>query len=595
MRPPFLLGRSLRWSALLLLVCAGLASPAWSEAQPVFDVTDFGANPDNGLPDNLGVRAAIAAAASQGGGIVHFPCGTYTSSSNFWRGIARIQTGENNIWLRGESSRCVTFDTNPLVTDGLVLVSICPDDNLFGCDPLGPVPENITVSGIRFRDSDPLAHAGIEESHGVIAQCRGCRFFDLAFEGIGDEGLDISHSSDVHVEDVRCTSSGVTGGGAPNAGACVNVQSSKDVRLERVHCEDTAGTSAPGSWCARIESFSAAEVIENVSIEGMIVRGYRGGGVFASATVGPIHGLSVRDSHLETSFLTSYPVLLDGLEPKTRVVIEGNRGTGSLRLENAIAPIVAHNQLEGTHAGIHVQSSPGAIVSQNVVRDGRRECVFVSAAESVSILGNRCIGMGSLGRDGIKINPFFFRAGPILIADNVVEGAPLTRNGISAQVGSGHQVTVRGNTVRDVNRDGILAQGVITGNQIQDAANAGIRLLGPDADGARVTDNVIDGTGSPCIFAEGTSNLALTGNLTRSCSPTASDIFVDAARGNQNTTVRGNDTEGGILANGPASICADNRAGGWIQCGGAGSTVTGNIGGLVDDSGPGSASSANLP
>jgi|GEM_PF-1903070 len=71
---------------------------------PIFDVTDFGAVPDNDQSDEDAIRKAIAAAEEAGGGVVFFPPGKFL----VWTDRANRETiyiREPNIVLRGSGSR----------------------------------------------------------------------------------------------------------------------------------------------------------------------------------------------------------------------------------------------------------------------------------------------------------------------------------------------------------------------------------------------------------------------------------------------------------------------------------------------------------
>ena len=70
---------------------------------PVFNVTSYGASPNNTGFDDAGIQAAIDAAENAGGGVVFFPAGQYrvnpTEDSNHW-----ISIQGSNIVLRGAGS-----------------------------------------------------------------------------------------------------------------------------------------------------------------------------------------------------------------------------------------------------------------------------------------------------------------------------------------------------------------------------------------------------------------------------------------------------------------------------------------------------------
>ncbi len=70
---------------------------------PVFDVTDYGASPDDGNYDDAGIQAAIDAAQAAGGGIVFFPPGRFMVS--FDNDITKtIRISSSNMLLKGSGS-----------------------------------------------------------------------------------------------------------------------------------------------------------------------------------------------------------------------------------------------------------------------------------------------------------------------------------------------------------------------------------------------------------------------------------------------------------------------------------------------------------
>jgi hypothetical protein len=69
-----------------------------------FDVTDYGAKPDDLVDDRDAIQKAIDAAAANGGGVVYLPAGRYLVNTDFNdRGTIRIEA--SNIILKGAGSR----------------------------------------------------------------------------------------------------------------------------------------------------------------------------------------------------------------------------------------------------------------------------------------------------------------------------------------------------------------------------------------------------------------------------------------------------------------------------------------------------------
>ncbi|HEX6740150.1 MAG TPA: discoidin domain-containing protein, partial [Vicinamibacteria bacterium] len=71
---------------------------------PVFDVTSFGATPNNSSFDDAGIQAAINAAQNAGGGVVFFPAGRYLVNPTEDTGEHFIGVTGSNIVLRGAGS-----------------------------------------------------------------------------------------------------------------------------------------------------------------------------------------------------------------------------------------------------------------------------------------------------------------------------------------------------------------------------------------------------------------------------------------------------------------------------------------------------------
>jgi len=73
---------------------------------PVFDITDYGAVPNDGKSDQQAIQAAIHAAENAGGGVVFFPKGRYlVNTHEDPGGIKNIKIAGHGIVLRGEGNR----------------------------------------------------------------------------------------------------------------------------------------------------------------------------------------------------------------------------------------------------------------------------------------------------------------------------------------------------------------------------------------------------------------------------------------------------------------------------------------------------------
>jgi hypothetical protein len=74
---------------------------------PIFDVSDFGAIPNDNQPDNNPIQKAINAAASAGKGVVSFPPGRFLINGDDYDDILRVTT--SNIILKGTDNQATTL------------------------------------------------------------------------------------------------------------------------------------------------------------------------------------------------------------------------------------------------------------------------------------------------------------------------------------------------------------------------------------------------------------------------------------------------------------------------------------------------------
>ena len=109
--------------------CFGDCPP--DSAAKVYDVVkDYGALPDDGLPDYLQTRNAIEAADAAGGGQIFFPCGVYNGGPDPWDAVINTKSGQDNLHFLGEAPGCVFFEPDPATVtagtyEGLFLGLVC--------------------------------------------------------------------------------------------------------------------------------------------------------------------------------------------------------------------------------------------------------------------------------------------------------------------------------------------------------------------------------------------------------------------------------------------------------------------------------------
>lgn len=92
-------------------------SPTW--ASRIFDVTDFGASPDgeNGSDDTVEIQNALNAAASNGGGTVYLPAGTYRVSPQGTNRYALWLKSSQTILKGAGSGSTKIFNASPIMND----------------------------------------------------------------------------------------------------------------------------------------------------------------------------------------------------------------------------------------------------------------------------------------------------------------------------------------------------------------------------------------------------------------------------------------------------------------------------------------------
>ena len=102
-----------------------VAAPRQLWKKDVFNVLDFGAVPDDGLDDSLAFTNALAAAGRNGGGIVHFPRGTFDLAGTF--------EVPAHVLVRGESQDRSRLDWGDMLEPPHYLLVV---DHSFGLEDL---------------------------------------------------------------------------------------------------------------------------------------------------------------------------------------------------------------------------------------------------------------------------------------------------------------------------------------------------------------------------------------------------------------------------------------------------------------------------
>jgi len=213
-----------------------------------------------------------------------------------------------------------------------------------------------------------------------------------------------------------------------------------------------------------------------------------------------------------------------------------NSGNGGIRVWQSVkrhdGSIVEDNTIEDTAArsggtgengnAINVFRAADVIVRNNMIRRAAFSAVRGNAASNIQIVGNNCVAL----KETAMYAEFDFEGA--VVADNVIDTA---ENGIAITNfnNGGRLATVHGNLLRNVGVRrpdnppegagvgiGVEADTAVTGNVIENAPYAGIRLgFGPYLRNVAANGNVIRdvGIGIAVSVVQGAGGAAITGNI----------------------------------------------------------------------------------
>ena len=224
----------------------------------------------------------------------------------------------------------------------------------------------------------------------------------------------------------------------------------------------------------------------------------------------------------------------------TGLVISANTirksGNGGIRLWQSVkrhdGSILADNTIEDTAArsggtgengnAINVFRAADVIVRNNMIRRAAFSAIRGNASSNIQIIGNNCAEL----KETAMYAEFDFEGA--VVADNVIDTA---ENGIAITNfnNGGRLATVHGNLLRNVGVRrpdnppegagvgiGVEAETAVTGNVIENAPYAGIRLgFGPYMRNVTAVGNVIRdaGFGIAVSVVQGAGGAAITGNI----------------------------------------------------------------------------------
>ncbi len=213
-----------------------------------------------------------------------------------------------------------------------------------------------------------------------------------------------------------------------------------------------------------------------------------------------------------------------------------NSGNGGIRVWQSVkrhdGRIVADNTIEDTAArsggtgengnAINVFRAADVIVRNNMIRRAAFSAIRGNASSNIQIIGNNCVEL----KETAMYAEFDFEGA--VVADNVIDTA---ENGIAITNfnNGGRLATVHGNLLRNVGVRrpdnppegagigiGVEADTAVTGNVIENAPYAGIRLgFGPYLRNVTANGNVIRdvGIGIAVSVVQGAGGAAITGNI----------------------------------------------------------------------------------
>lgn len=171
-----------------IIAPAGPSSPrtalAIPNSCPWIDVSDFGAEPGDGIDDTAAIQQAVDLAMSRGGGNVIFPPGLYdVGEVNIGAGLRLVGHGATlrRLPLQPSFSRLFSsegpyfhsseVDSKPLVIEGFVF-----DGNRLAQGPY--------LAGEKVHQSGVILHADPNKAGRLVTTVRDCHFVDSAGDGI---------------------------------------------------------------------------------------------------------------------------------------------------------------------------------------------------------------------------------------------------------------------------------------------------------------------------------------------------------------------------------------------------------------------------
>lgn len=143
----------------------------------VFNVTDYGAIPDDGLSDVAALQAAAdAACATTGNKVIEIPAGDFNmgdaTQTSFYNGSAMvIDSGCDDLTVKGAgrtATRLLASSSN-----GQAMIAVC-NFNLSDCDDSDKtVTKNFTLSDLTFADLDPALHGSQNSGYAFAPAATG--------------------------------------------------------------------------------------------------------------------------------------------------------------------------------------------------------------------------------------------------------------------------------------------------------------------------------------------------------------------------------------------------------------------------------------
>ena len=476
-----------------------------------FNVADFGADGTDALSDRAAFQAALdkARGASETT-VVNVPAGTYyMDRSMFIYSNTRLQLDEGAVIVRKGSTDQVMLFARHLLPDG----TECPADS--SCTHGGRSQfENIVVQGGTWD-----ASSSATEVTGIFKLChgRGVEVSRAKFKGTTDHVLNFSGSADVTV--IGCTFSDMvkyTGSDLDFWGKYAAGDAARYDTIECVHLDFTDEEGELGNY-----------PMDGTACENVVVSGCVFDGVFAG--VGNHHALvgrfatGLRVTGCTFNHLQSYGVYAFGMKECVVDGCESVGGAGLLRAGQASGRALDNTVKAGTEDGFFFINGADFDLWDNIVESPARQGVNLVGA-TVRLSDNTIKSPGDCG-----------------IRADAASTVSAWSNTVASPVGYGFSFT---------GGSSLLA----VSNALSSCGKSAFCLVSP-ADGAKILDNVVDGTDGFGVQVEGADDLEVWCNTLKGVKSHGIGITTCYGAGLVGNRIVSPSGHGVYVSGGTASVC----------------------------------------